>query len=170
MRSSLRLALAAAVAASGLAACSRTDAPSPSETPEPTPEAAQAADTAEEVSAGADRLAFVDQTGTPRLLLDCLAGPRPQMRAAVASFRKIASEDRLTVGAGDEAFAMAADLSAPDEGVVASNAIDLDLLRRISDGQPVSAVYGAQTVGPLRPPPGVLPDSFVVRCRNLVQD
>jgi hypothetical protein len=145
-----------------LAACGREppaaapDGPPPPASPEP-PAA----------PAGAERLAFVDGSGKPRLLLDCLGGARPALRASVAEFEKIGSEDRLTIGAGNQAFALVADLSDPSPGVVASGAIDPDLLRRIGDGRPVSAVYGARSVGPLRPADGVAPDGFVVRCRAL---
>ncbi len=145
-----------------LAACEREEPPAaaPEAPAAPEPEARVPAETAE-------RLAFVDATGAPRLLLDCLADPAPVLRATVAGFEKIMSEDRLTVGAGDEAFALAADLSAAGPGVTASGAIDRDLLRRIADGQPVRAVYGAQSVGPLEPADGIAPGSFVVRCRDL---
>lgn len=157
-----------------LTACGREappPAPGPAEpggvavepAPPATPEAPAPAATAE-------RLAFVDASGTPRLLLDCLATPRPMLQASVAGFEKIGSEDRLTVGAGNEAFALVADLSAPGPGVVASGPVDRDLLRRIADGQPVRAVYGAQSVGPLQPADGIAPGSFVVRCRELAGD
>ncbi len=168
-----RPALAAALVLT-LAACGRSEPPAPPEAPQPPgpPTAPEAPATSEApeappAAAGAERLAFVDDAGEPRLLLDCLGGPRPMLRASVAEFRKIGSEDRLTLGAGNEAFALVADLSDPSPGVVASGAIDLDLLRRIGDRRPVSVVYGAQSVGPLRPADGMAPDGFVVRCRAI---
>ena len=162
-----RPALAAALVLT-LAACGRGEPPAPPEAPQPpaAPEA-PAVPEAPPAAASAERLAFVDDAGVPRLLLDCLGGPRPALRASVAEFRKIGSEDRLTIGAGNEAFALVADLSDPSPGVVASGAVNLDLLRRIGDRRPVSAVYGAQSVGPLRPADGMAPDGFVVRCRAL---
>lgn len=167
MRRRLHIAVSAVALAWSLAACGGQDAPGGGQAQDaPAPQQAPAP-AAAQPSALADRLAFVDQAGAPRLLLDCLAAPSPVLRATVSGFRKIDSEDRLTVGAGDEAFALAADLSSPEAGIVASGVIDADLLRRISDGEPVSAVYGAQSVGPLHPAPGVLPDGFVVRCREL---
>lgn len=167
----MRRPVLAAALILGLTACGRgepaapaaPDAPPALDAP-PTPEA-------DRIPAGtAERLAFVDDSGTPRLLLDCLADPRPVLRASVAGFEKIMSEDRLSLGAGDEAFAFAADLSAPGPGVVASMAVDRDLLRRLADGRPVRAVYGAQRVGPLQPADGMAPDAFVVRCREIAGD
>lgn len=156
-----RPALAAALLMS-LAACG-------GETPSAPPEASATpeAPKAPAPAASAERLAFVDDAGEPQLLLDCLGGPNPTLRASVAGFRRIGSEDRLTLGAGNEAFALVADLSDPSPGVVAAGPVDLDLLRRIGDRRPVSAVYGAQSVGPLRPGDGMAPDGFVVRCRAL---
>ena len=94
-----------------------------------------------------DRLAFVDAGGAERLSLACRDG---QMTVTVPEFERIGSEDRLTVGAGDEAFAFAADLEAPGEGIIAGGAADADLLARLARGEPVSAIYGQQTVGPLQ--------------------
>ncbi|MDI6624513.1 MAG: hypothetical protein QME55_07270, partial [Brevundimonas sp.] len=94
-----------------------------------------------------DRLAFVDAGGAERLSLACRDG---QMTVAVPEFERIGSEDRLTVGAGDEAFAFAADLQAPGDGIIAGGAADADLLARLARGEPVSAIYGQQTVGQLQ--------------------
>ncbi|SFS35026.1 hypothetical protein [Brevundimonas viscosa] len=164
----MRLVPVAALLGFSLVACGSEPPPVPPEAPRPpAAPAAPEAPATPPPPAGAERLAFVDQAGEPRLLLDCLGGPRPALRASVAEFRKIGSEDRLTLGAGNEAFALVADLADPSPGVVASGAIDLDLLRRIGDRRPVSAVYGAQSVGPLRPADGMAPDGFVVRCRAL---
>ncbi len=168
----MRQAAALAALLFALAACGREDPPQPAE-PAPASPSEPALPKASETPAPpatAERLAFVDAGGTPRLLLDCLATPRPMLQATVAGFEKIGSEDRLTVGAGNEAFALVADLSAPGPGVVASGAVDRDLLRRIADGQPVRAVYGAQSVGPLQPADGIAPGGFVVRCRELAGD
>jgi hypothetical protein len=108
-----------------------------------------------------DRLAFADAGGVERLSLACAAG---EMTVAVPGFERIGSEDRLTVGAGDEAFAFAADLQAPGPGVIAGGAVGSDLLARLERGEPVSAIYGRQTVGPLRAArPGSL-SAFVARC------
>ena len=106
-------------------------------------------------------LAFVDAGGVERLSLACDGG---RMQVVVPGFERIGSEDRLTVGAGDEAFAFAADLQAPGAGVVAGGAADADLLARLARGAPVSAIYGRQTVGPLRAAePANLP-AFAARC------
>ncbi|MCS6626970.1 hypothetical protein N0B44_29040 [Roseibacterium beibuensis] len=108
-----------------------------------------------------DRLGFVDGGGVERLSLSCSAG---QIEVAVPGFERIGSEDRLTVGAGDEAFAFAADLQAPGEGIVAGGAAEADLLARLARGETVSAVYGRQTVGPLRAArPASLP-AFATGC------
>lgn len=168
----MRQAAALAALLFALAACGREEPPAPAGPAEaapgsPSEPAPPKASETPAAPATAERLAFVDAGGTPRLLLDCLATPRPMLQATVAGFEKIGSEDRLTVGAGNEAFALVADLSAPGPGVVASGAIDRDLLRRIADGQPVRAVYGAQSVGPLQPADGIAPGGFVVRCREL---
>lgn len=107
------------------------------------------------------RLAFVDAGGAERLALACADG---RMQVTVPEFDRIGSEDRLTVGAGNEAFAFAADLQAPGEGIVAGGAPEADMLARLARGEPVSAIYGQQTVGPLQAArPATLP-AFAALC------
>lgn len=146
------------VALLGLAACGPDAAPAPA-TPEapPIPSKPPLVQPPEAPA----RLAFVDVGGVERLSLACDDG---QMQVAVPGFQRIGSEDRLTVGAGNEAFAFAADLQAPGEGIVAGGAADADLLARLGRGEPVSAIYGRQTVGPLQAArPATLP-AFAARC------
>jgi len=146
------------VALLGLAACGREEpsvpaapaaAPIPSKPPLVLPPEAP------------DRLAFLDAGGEERLTLACEGG---RMQVTVPEFERIGSEDRLTVGVGDEAFAFAADLQAPGEGIVAGGAPEADMLARLARGEPVSAVYGRQTVGPLQAArPATLP-AFAAVC------
>lgn len=148
------------VALLGLAACGRDEAPAPAapEAP-PIPSKPPLVQPPE----APDRLAFVDAGGAERLSLACDAG---QMQVAVPGFERIGSEDRLTVGAGDEAFAFAADLEAPGEGIVAGGAVDADLLARLARGEPVSALYGRQTVGPLQAAQTAALPGFAARCAD----
>ena len=142
----------------GLAACGRDPAPAPT-APEAPPIPSKPP--LVEPPQAPDRLAFLDAGGVERLSLACDDG---QMQVAVPGFQRIGSEDRLTVGAGDEAFAFAADLEAPGEGIVAGGAADADLFARLARGEPVSAIYGRQTVGPLEAAqPASLP-AFAARC------
>jgi hypothetical protein len=146
------------VALLSLAACGRDEAPAPAapEAP-PIPSKPPLVEPPE----APDRLAFIDAGGVERLSLACEAG---EMKVAVPGFERIGSEDRLTVGAGDEAFAFAADLQASGDGIVAGGATEADLLARLARGEPVSAVYGRQSVGPLQAAqPAALP-AFAARC------
>jgi len=146
------------VALLGLAACGREEATVPAEPP-PIPSKPPLVQPPE----APDRLIFSDSGGVERLTLACAGG---QMRVTVPGFDRIGSEDRLTVGAGDEAFAFAADLQAPGEGIVAGGAPEADMLARLARGEPVSAIYGQQTVGPLQAArPATLP-AFVALCAS----
>lgn len=147
------------VALLALAACGREEAPAPAAPAEPPPIPSKPP--LVQPPEAPDRLAFVDAAGVERLTLACSGG---EMRVAVPGFERIGSEDRLTVGAGDEAFAFAADLQAPGEGIVAGGAVDADLLARVARGEPVSAVYGRQTVGPLRAAQAASLPAFAAHC------
>jgi hypothetical protein len=143
----------------GLAGCGREEAPAPAAPAEsaPIPSRPPLVQPPE----AADRLAFVDAGGVERLSIACSGG---ELEVAVPGFERIGSEDRLTVGAGDEAFAFAADLQAPGDGIVAGGPADADLLARLVRGEPVSAVYGRQTVGPLRAARAAGLPAFAARC------
>lgn len=113
------------------------------------------------------RMAFVDASGVERLRLSCGAAS-PSLRISVPGFNRIGSEDRLTLGAGDEAFAYVADLEASEPGVVGGGPVDAGLMDRLARGEPVHAVYGAQTAGPLRPADPETVPAFAERCRGFV--
>lgn len=167
----MRTALLAA-ALLGLAACGRDEAPPaptvPSDPPGVQPPAAPGAPEAPRApeapaTASTGRLTLVDASGTPVLYLFC-RGRAGSLVIHAPGFEAIGSEDRLTMGAGDEAFAFVADLQAPGPGVTAGGVAEPDLFVRMARGEPVSAVYGRQTVGPARAEtPAALRD-FVAGC------
>jgi len=107
-------------------------------------------------------LTYADDSGRPVITLVCGGG---DLRVRVPGFRKIGSEDRLTVGAGDEAFALVADLASAEPGVVATGDIPADLIDRMARGQPVAAVYGAQRLDPLPIPDAETSRALVSACR-----
>lgn len=107
-------------------------------------------------------LTYADGQGRPVIILSCAGG---DLRVSVPGFRKVDSEDRLTVGAGDEAFALVADLASSEPGVVAGGPIPPDLVNRLSRRQPVSAIYGAQKLASLPGPDVETSRAFVSGCR-----
>ncbi|MFN3932716.1 MAG: hypothetical protein ACK4JY_13305 [Brevundimonas sp.] len=150
-----------------LAACGRDEAPAPA-APQPpfAPQAPAAPMPPQPAEArAAPRLLLVDASDAPVLTLFCRA---PGMLVIQApGFEPIASEDRLTIGAGDEAFAFVADLKAPGPGVTASGTAEADLFARMARGEPVTAVYGRQTVGPARAETPAALSDFLARCGGL---
>lgn len=164
----MRTALLAA-ALLGLAACGRNETPAPTEPAEPAPipskpPLVEPPETPAAASPG--RLTLVDAAGSPALHLSC-DNPAGAFVIHVPGFEPIGSEDRLTMGAGDEAFAFVADLQASGPGVTAGGAPEADLFVRMARGEPVRAVYGAQSVGPLRAGTPEALSAFVARCGGL---
>ncbi|GAA0870397.1 hypothetical protein GCM10009116_22330 [Brevundimonas basaltis] len=150
------------IALLGLAACDRE--PAPAASPEPTAISEPAAPLPPASTKASGRVAFVDAGAVVRLSIACSDG---KMEVAVPSFERIGSEDRLTLGAGDEAFAFAADLQAPGEGIVAGGPADADLLARLVRGEPVSALYGRQAIGPLQAVQPAAVAEFAARCAEV---
>ncbi len=147
-----------------LAACGPEESAAPTAAVEPPPEPSKPP-LVEPPAAPVD-MAFNDASGVERLRLSCRADP-PVLHIVVPGFTPIGSEDRLTLGAGDEAFAHVADLDASGPGVVGGGPIDADLMARLGRGEPVSAVYGAQTIGPLSAAHPDAVAAFAERCRGL---
>jgi len=152
-----------------LAACGRDEppvAPAPPEAPA-APAAPQPAEPPTPPDAmSASRLTMIDASGAPGLHLFC--GNRAgNLVIHAPGLTPIASEDRLTLGAGDEAFAFAADLDAPGPGVTGRGLPEADLFARMARGEPVRAVYGAQNVGPLRAETPAALRAFVAQCGGL---
>lgn len=107
-------------------------------------------------------LTYADGSNRAVITLACRAG---ELRVLVPGFRKIGSEDRLTVGAGDEAFALVADLASSEPGVLATGAIPPDLINRIAREQTIAATYGTQTIDPLPGPGAETSLAFISACR-----
>ncbi len=80
----------------------------------------------------------------------------------------IGSEERLTVGAGNEAHALVADPGASVTGVLGAGSISPALLEAIEAGAPLSISYGAQTLGPLESLSLADQAAFVSGCRAVL--
>jgi uncharacterized membrane protein len=108
-------------------------------------------------------LALISGTEPATVRLSCSAGGK-SLLVNIPGFRPIGSEERLSVGSGDEATALVADPRGDGErgGVSASGSVP-DNLAVILKG-PVSASYGAQTSGPHPAPPPEAARDFVKAC------
>lgn len=100
--------------------------------------------------------------GKEDLRIYCAADGR--IGAQAPTLRPIASEERFTLGAGNEAHVLVAD---PASGaVVAEGPMNDALIATLGGGQPISASYGAQTLGPFAAPPEDLRNTFAANCRQ----
>ena len=92
------------------------------------------------------------------------------LHAASDRFQPVMSEERFTVGAGDEAFTLVANLDADrPRGVEASGEIPPDLLARIEAGELVAFNYGAQNLGPFPSMPADDARAFAAACRDIAR-
>ncbi len=154
----------------GLCACEapRPEAPDgpPGDAPEPAP--AQLPVSGWRLSSdGAGVRLELERDGAPVARFACLNDGRV-FQAQGFALNPIGSEERLTVGAGDEAHALVADPGAPVAGVLGAGSIPPVLLEAIEAGGPLSLSYGAQTLGPLESPGLVDRAAFVSGCRAVL--
>lgn len=101
---------------------------------------------------------------TADLRLVCAEGAGFQV--SVPGFTPVASEERLTIGSGDHAFALVA-TAAGTTGVQATGPIADDLLAVFDSGGPISINHGDQNIGPIPAPPDAARRIFTETCRKL---
>lgn len=93
---------------------------------------------------------------------------RSEMIVTGETFTAIGSEERLTLGVGQEAHLFVADPTAKrPSGVEARGPIPAALLAQLESASEISAVYGAQRIGPHIPPDPETARGFVSACRRL---
>lgn len=114
-------------------------------------------------------VAWLTDVETARAPLRMVCARSDGFLVAVTAFRPIGGEERLSVGAGDDAFALVAVAAEGPEGpfVKATGPIDEPLLAALESGRPIAASYGAQTFGPVDSPPEAMRRAFADTCRKL---
>jgi hypothetical protein len=113
---------------------------------------------------GGAALLLTDPSGESLLQLSCREEPR-MMTVDVERFEPVSSEDRLSFGAGGEPFVFVADLAdTTASGVRAHAPASEEFLMHLRRANQVSAVYGAQTLGPHIPPDSIDTERFIDSC------
>lgn len=159
-----RLALIA-LAGLALAGCK----PAPAAGPAPPPAGSGAAHWAFGVGKNSVEMAWVADPATADAPISLVCARGEGIMVVAKIFRPIGSEERLTIGAGDDAFALVAvNVADPKADLVrATGPADEALLTAIAGGRPISASYGAQHYGPVEAPPPALRRAFADTCRKL---
>ena len=104
------------------------------------------------------------EAGRLRMEIACL--PPARLAVNVPGFTTIGSEDRFSLGLGNEPVTLVADLSA-ENGVAAEGPVPDNLEGLLEGADQVTALYGTQQVGPVGPPPPQLVDAFTDACEKL---
>jgi hypothetical protein len=158
------------LSALALAGCERESAPTPAD--EPVAAAApRAAPKPGEWAFGMGRnsVEMVHlPTGKPEsvdLRLVCAQGDG--VLVVLPKLKPVASEERLTIGAGGDAHVLVA-TRAP-QGVQAEGPVTEGLLLAIESGAPIVVNHGAQEAGPFASPPQALRRAFADSCRGFVR-
>ena len=167
------LIFAPALGALMLVACGDNDARTPqppideAESAAPLPDAPPVGAGWSMVSSGEGVALRLEEGGDLIAAVACTRDPAGLRKKAEQLRRKTYAEC-FTIGAGDEAYAMAADLEAERErGVEASGDIHADLLDRIEAGGEIAFNYGAQNLGPFPAVPEADRDAFLAECREI---
>lgn len=175
MRKLAVLTLAGLVLAGGPVACERKPALRPAAEPErPAPEAKAAAPAGATKTnsdwafgRGQNSVEIVHllngDASKPNLRLVCAKGAG--FLAVAPTLKPVASEERLSLGAGGKSEALVATAAA--QGVQATGPITAELLAIVEGGGALGVNHGAQTLGPLDAPPEGMRRAFADICRGL---
>ena len=147
-----------------LASCGATEPDAATESPEPTEQAdPQAGWQGRETDEGWVLLQH-DEAGAVAIRMNCSGDP-PRFEVFVGSFDTIGSEERLSVGIGDEILTLVADTARPQgAGVSGTAPLPLSIETPLRSGGDIGAAYGAQTFGPVDPPPAQLAERLIESC------
>ena len=98
-------------------------------------------------------LVMHDEEGKQLLRLGCSAGPPVELMARFGGFEPIGSEERLSLGLGEEIVTMVAQVSgAAGPGLIATTRYSAAIAADLEEAGSISASYGTQTFGPVGPP------------------
>ena len=114
-------------------------------------------------------MAWVTNAATAEAPLSLVCARGDGIMVVAKAFKPNGSEERLSIGAGSDAFALVAVAAEDPHGafVRATGAAEPGLLAALESGQPISASYGAQHYGPIAAPPTALAHAFADTCRKL---
>lgn len=96
-------------------------------------------------------IVLTDEGGKEVFRLACRRSPA-DLYAAVPLLRRVGSEDRLTLGAGDELAVLVVSMEGPEEGLRATGARQPAFVSALAEGRAISFAYGQRqiTLPPLR--------------------
>lgn len=112
-------------------------------------------------------MAWVTNAATADAPISLVCARGDGIMVVARAFHPIGSEERLTIGAGDDAFALVVAEDPQSAHVSATGPADEAILTAIVSGRPISASYGAQRYGPVKAPPSALRRAFADTCRKL---
>jgi hypothetical protein len=160
---------AASLAVIVLAACGRpADTRRPAEPPPPPQVQSEALAgpswTLQASAASGAALVHSDAAGEEVMRLACRRRPS-DLYAALPGITRIDSEDRLTLGAGDQLAVLVVSMDGPAQGLRAEGSRDPAFLAALAEGRPIAASYGARRIL-LPPPPAGVRTAFAAGCQD----
>ena len=109
-------------------------------------------------------LRLTQPDGTLLLSIACLGRPI-RLVATAPAFSPIGSEDRFSLGLGNEPIAMVADPTRQAQaGVTAEGAVPDNFEKLLDEAKQVSALYGTQRIGPVPAPAEALKKALAKSC------
>jgi hypothetical protein len=160
-----KIALTLPLAIIACAACDNRAVapPAPASTPPPQAAAANEPTWKLQTSANAGAtLVYTDAAGAELLRLACRRRPAG-LDAALPTFTRIASEERLTIGVGEALATLVVSMAGPDTGLTATGQPQPALMAPLLDGKPIGVSYGARQMT-LQPAPRRVSEAFVEAC------
>ena len=108
-------------------------------------------------------LRLTEPGGGLLLSIACLGSP-PRLTATAPGFSPIGSEDRFSLGLGQEPVTLVANLQHRGGGVAAEGPPPEKFEALLGRASQISALYGSQRIGPVPAPPEALKQVLVKAC------
>jgi hypothetical protein len=113
------------------------------------------------IASGTTSLNLSSVEGAPLMTISCRTG---HLGVQVPSFTPIGSEERLSLGLGQEPVTLVADLRAKQPGVGAGGGVPENLEDLLERADRISAVYGSQQSGPYPAPAAAMKQQLAEAC------
>lgn len=112
---------------------------------------------------GGTGLRFVRKGGALEMSIACMEAPK-RLVVSVPALKPIGSEERFSLGLGNEPVTLVADPTRQQQGVTAEGAVPANFGNLLEGAKEIGGMYGNQQIGPHPAPPKALVQALAEQC------
>jgi hypothetical protein len=112
---------------------------------------------------GGTGLRFVGRSGALEMSIACMEAPK-RLVVSVPGLAPIGSEERFSLGLGNEPVILVADPTRQSQGVTGEGAVPENFGELLEGAEQIGGMYGNQQIGPHPAPPQSLVEALAKQC------